>query len=141
MIRMKTYSIDLRERLIRAYEQHRGSQPALATLFGVSLSFVEKLLRRYRATGAVTPRPHGGGRRPTCDAETQSLVRHWVQAQPDATLAELCAQLQHQHGRRLSLASMSRLLQRLGLPRKKSPSMRRNGTRPASSRHGLHTGR
>ena len=141
IVSMKAYSLDLRERIVRAHAQHLGSQRALATLFAVSLSFVEKLLRRHRTTGGSAPRPHAGGRAPTCDGAARALIRQLVQAQPDATLQELCAQLQQQQGLRVSMATMSRLLHRLGLPRKKRRSMRRNGTRPASNRRGRRTGR
>jgi transposase len=141
LIGMKAYSLDLRERIVRAYEQRLGSQRALASLFAVSLSFVEKLLRRHRTTGEITPRLHAGGRPPTCDGVALALIRQLVQAQPDATLEELCVQLQHQQGLRVSVATMSRLLHRLGLPRKKSRSMPRNGTRPVSNRRGPRTGR
>jgi transposase len=65
---MKAYSFDLREQILRACDQRRGSQRALATLFGVSRSCVEKLLRRRRATGDISPRPPAGGRRAICDA-------------------------------------------------------------------------
>jgi transposase len=59
------------------------------------------------------------------------LVRQLVREQPDATLEELCAQLLHRRGLRLSVATMCRVLQRLGLPRKKVPSCQR--TRHAAS--------
>ena len=52
---------------------------------------------------------------------TLTLVRQLVHAQPDATLAELCPQLQ-QHGVRVRVATMARLLPRLGLRRKTRPS-------------------
>jgi DNA invertase Pin-like site-specific DNA recombinase len=38
------YSTDLREKITRAYDDGLGSQRAIAELFGVSRSFVEKLL-------------------------------------------------------------------------------------------------
>jgi hypothetical protein len=75
LTRMKPYAIDLREKLLQAYDQGLGSQRALAVLFGVSRSFVEKLLQRRRTTGEIAPRPHGGGRRPSCDATTFALGR------------------------------------------------------------------
>jgi hypothetical protein len=48
--RMKPHSLDLREKILRAYDEHLGSQFALAALFGVSRSFVEKLRPRRRTT-------------------------------------------------------------------------------------------
>ena len=47
------YSTDLREKIVRAYDDGHRSQRAVAELFGVSRSFVEKLLRRRRPTGEV----------------------------------------------------------------------------------------
>src|SRR5919108_3079138 len=76
-----------------------------------------------RTTGEIAPRPHAGGRQPGCDAAALAFVRQLVQTHPDATLEELCAQLQQQRGLRVSGATMCRMLQRLGLPRKKSHSM------------------
>ena len=84
---MKAYSLDLRQKILRAYDQRLGSQRALAALFGVSQSFVEKLLRRRRTTGDIAPRPHTGGRRALCDEAALAVVRRLVHAQPDATLA------------------------------------------------------
>jgi transposase len=123
LLGMKAYSTDLRQKILRACDQRLGSQRAIATLFGVSQSFVEKLLRRQRATGAISPRPHGGGRRAICDAAALAHVRRLVQEHPDATLAELAAQLEAQHSLRVSVPTMGRIVLHLKLPRKKSRSM------------------
>jgi transposase len=133
---MKAYSLDLREKILRACDQHLGSQGAIAALFGVSQSFVEKLVRRRRESGDIAPRPHAGGRRALCDASALACVRHLVHTSPDATLAELCEQLQAEHGLRVSVPTMARLVKRLGLPRKKSRSMPANVRPSVSSRHG-----
>jgi transposase len=130
---MKAYSLDLRDKILRACHQRFGSQQAIATLFGVSQSFVEKLLRRHRTTGDIAPRPHAGGRHASCDEAALVFVRRVVQTQPDATLAELCAQLYTHCGIRVSVPTMSRLAKQLGLPRKKSPSMPASRTPRASS--------
>ena len=130
---MKAYSLDLRDKILRAGPQQVGSQRAIARLFGVSPSFVEKLLRRHRTTGDLAPRPHAGGRRASCDAAARVLVRQAVQAQPDATLAELCERLYTHRGIRVSVPPMSRLAKQLGLPRKKSLTMRASRTPGACS--------
>ena len=131
---MKPYSLDLRQKILRAYDHKLGSQRALAALFGVSHAFLEQLLQRRRTTGSVAPRPHGGGRQPRCDPAALDLVRQLLHEQPDATLAELCTQLRQRRGLGLSVATMCRVLQRLGLPRKKSPFMPPNATHRGSSR-------
>jgi transposase len=126
------YSTDLREKIARAYDDGIGSQRAIAELFGVSRSFVEKLLHRRRTTGEVTALPHGGGRKPLCQEKEQRLVRRHIEKQPDATLDELCEALERKHQLQLSRPTMSRLLQRLDLGRKKSRSMLQN-ERPKES--------
>ena len=116
------YSTDLREKIVRAYDERLGSQRAIAELFGVSRSFVEKLLARRRSTGEIAALPHGGGRKPHCAAEDVTLVRRHIKEQPDATLTEVCYRVHQEHGTSVSSSAMSRLLKRLGLPRKKSRS-------------------
>ena len=133
LVSMKAYSLALRQKILRACDQRRGSQRAIATLFGVSQSFVEKLLRRRRATGDISPRPHAGGRRAICDATALASVRRLVHEPPDATLAELAAQLEAQHGLRVSVPTMGRIVLSLKLPRKKSRSTLANVTPSASS--------
>jgi transposase len=138
---MKPYSLDLREKILRAYDEHRGSQRALAALCGVSRAFVEKLVQRRRSTGQIAPRPHAGGRKPSCDPAALAVVRQVLQEQTDATLAELCERLGQRRGLWVSVSTMSRLLTRLGLPLKKSHSTPPNGIRRGSGRHGHTIGR
>src|SRR5262249_59096955 len=116
-------SLDLRQKILRACDQQLGPQRVIADLFGVSQSFVEKLLHRRRTTGAVAARPHAGGARPSCDAEAVALVQRLVEAQSDATLEELCEQLRQQRGLKWSRPPLSRPLSRWGGPRKKSGSI------------------
>jgi transposase len=52
-----------------------------------------------------------------------------VKEDPDATLDELIERVAERHTVRVSNPTMSRVLQRLGLPRKKSRSTPRNATR------------
>jgi transposase len=136
---MAAYSIDLRQKILHAYERRLGSQRALADVFGVSLSFIEKVLRRYRTTGELGPKPHAGGQTPRLDAAAQVLIRQRVHASPDATLEELCAYVADTTGVRVSLATMCRLGQRLDLPRKKSRSTPASVILHAFSRRGRTT--
>ncbi len=125
---MQAYSTDFRWKVVRAYEAGRGSQRVLARLFGVSLSFVQELLQRYRQTGRVEPKPHGGG-------NPGKVVRHLAVGarlhaqQPDASLAERCAQLAASVQGRVSRMTMSRALGRLELTRKKDVPRVRTGHR------------
>lgn len=134
------YSTDLREKITGAYDDGVGSQRAIAELFGVSRSFVEKLLHRRRTTGEIAALPHGGGRQPLCREGEQQLVRRLIEQQPDATLDELCEAVARKRRLRLSRPTMSRLLQRLNLPRKKSRSTPRNERPRESAKNGVDTG-
>jgi transposase len=82
---MTTYATDLRQKLLHACERRLGSQRALADLVGVSLSLVEKLLRRYRLTGGIAPTPHAGGQQPRRDAAATALVRRLVPDDAEVT--------------------------------------------------------
>lgn len=134
------YSTDLREKITRAYDDGLGSQRAIAELFGVSRSFVEKLLHRRRATGEIAALPHGGGRKPLCQEKEQRLVRRHIEKQPDATLDELCEAVERKRKLQLSRPTMSRLLQRLDLGRKKSRSTPQNERAKESSKSVIDTG-
>jgi transposase len=109
---MKSYSPDLRQKIVHAYERGRGAQHALAGLFGVSVSFVEKLLRRPRSTGDVAPKPHAGGQKRRLQAPAETGLREAVQATPDITLEDLCTQGAATQGIRGSVPTMGRALQR-----------------------------
>ena len=126
---LRPYSQDLRERIVQALQAHEDSQGEIAERFAVSRSFVEKLWRRWRTTGQCAALPHAGGRQRSLQA-VEAVLRREVARQPDRTLAELCEQVVQGGGARVSAKTMCLELQRLRLPRKKSPSMRGNGTPP-----------
>lgn len=109
--------MDLRERVIQAVDRKAGTQKEVATLFGVSVSWVKKLLRLRRTTGSIAPKPHGGGRKAKFDGEGLQKLRRWVEADPDATLQELL----ERSGAQCSIMAVQRALERLGCRRKKSP--------------------
>ena len=86
---MKTYSQDLRERVVRACDQRRGTRQQIATLFGVSTAWIRRLLQRRRETGTFAALPHAGGPPPKMTDERRGRLLVLVTQHPDATLAEL----------------------------------------------------
>ncbi len=122
---MKAYSLDLRRKIVESYDRGEKIQSDVAQSFGVSLSFVEKLLRRRRTTGDIAALPHGGGITPLLDKNAVELLRVLVKQQPDATLAELCDEVNEQRGIRVSAPTMCTVLKKLDLGRKKVTSRRR----------------
>jgi transposase len=123
-------SNDLRERIIRFYENHDDyTQSEIADEFGVSRSFVEKLLRRWRTSQSSAALPPGGGNLSPL-RQQEATLRQLVAAQPDATLAELKEQLATKKRLTVSQAAICRALQRLRLGRKKSPKSRASSNDP-----------
>jgi transposase len=113
---MKAYSIDLRQRVVAAYDAREGTQEQVAARFAVSVSWVRKLLRQRRTTGSIEPRPHGGGHAPAFDAPAESQLRQALRDDSDATLEELGRLA----GVVCSASAVYRALDRLGITRKKS---------------------
>lgn len=128
---MEALSLDLRERVAAACDEGSDTQPEVAERFGVSVSFITKLLRRRRGTGSLAAKPRGGGRKPALGRRDLGRVRRLVAEQPDATLAELCGRLAARGGPPAGAWTMCRALKALGLVRKKSPS-----TPPSVTRRG-----
>jgi transposase len=119
---MAAYSLDLRERIVEAVERQVGSKRQIAALFGVHESFIYKLLRQKRKRGDIAPLPHGGGAQAKLSEEQRQVLPGLIAAMPDATLDELRVQLKQTARVEVSLSTVCRGLQALGLPRKKSPS-------------------
>lgn len=117
---MKAYSVDFRQKLIDVREAEKLSIRALAQRFRVSKHFVENLLKLYRDTGSVQPRPHGGGARPKLNTEQLSQLESLVEKHNDATLAELADMLLQETGIGLSLATIHRQLKKMGYSLKKN---------------------
>lgn len=116
---MKPYSNDLRRRIVEAIQENEETQAEIAGRFAVSISFVEKLWQRFRATGSYASLPRGGGRRRVL-ADDALLIREAVKEQPDLTLAELCLRVAAASGKEsVSAMTMCNELHRLRLPRKK----------------------
>lgn len=124
---MKPYSLDFRKKIIETYEHESISQRQLAKRFRVATSVVTRLLKQYRETGQLEPKPRPG-RPKTLKPEQFQVVQELVSAQPDITLAELCQALNDQVGIRVSEPTMCRVIKQLNLTRKKSPPSQREGT-------------
>lgn len=86
---MQPYSLDLRQKIVEAYDKGDVSQRTLAKNFGVALSFVSKLLVQYRRSGSLGPKIRTEQTPIKLSPEQLEILRQLVEAQPDATLAEL----------------------------------------------------
>jgi transposase len=123
----RAYSLDLRERVARFVDAGR-SRRAAAAHFGVSVSFVVRLIRQWRATGALEAKPLGGRRHAKLEPYRAFLLAK-VAERPDITMPELAAELATAAGTSAAPASLSRWLIRNGYRFKKNAAGQR--TRPA----------
>jgi len=115
---MKAYSIDLREKIVNAYEQGNTSIRKVASRFGVAKSFVQKLLSIHKSQGHVAPKQQGGARKSKLDGSAAQLAA-MVEKYPDATLLEYCEYWGTTYNYWVSTSTMCRALQQQKLPRKK----------------------
>ena len=124
---MRAYSLDLRQRILDACRSGHLSQAQVAARFSVSLRFVEKLLQRFRTSGSITPRAHAGGRQRCIAPEEEPVLIALLEADNDATDADIRARFTAATGKAVSTRTVNRMWRRLGVTRKKRRSA------PASS--------
>lgn len=115
---MKPYSIDFREKVVKAYEEKNTSIRKLATRFDVSKAFVQRLLKQKKIKGHVQPGKQGGTMKSELDGYSTQLAE-MVEKYPDATLSEYCEYWGDTHRQWVSTSTMCRALQRQQLTLKK----------------------
>jgi transposase len=117
---MQAYSLDLRQRVVAAYENGVETILEVAERFAVSDSFIKKLLRRKRTTGTIAPVGHRGGQPKRLSDKHRKWLLKTVLATPDMTLSDLRERLLSEHDVSASVATLSRELRALNLRRKKN---------------------
>jgi transposase len=114
---MEAISVDLRTRIVDAYNRGEGTQASLARTFEVSERWIQKLFHQRRESDSILPLPHGGGRQTKVGPEKEALLKQTLVDCPDATLEELRDRCEIE----ASIWSVSRALRRMGMTFKKSP--------------------
>ncbi len=118
---MATLSIDLRERIVSAYDRGDGTRQQIAERYNVSLGMVKKLLQQRRLTGDIAPRHRFSGAKPKITPQHQQQLKSLVSEHPDMTLEELRQAI----GISCTSQAIHYALERIGLSLKK----RRSGLR------------
>ena len=85
----KTLSLDLRERILAAYDRGEGTRVEIAARYNVSLGMVKKLLQQRRRTGDIGARHCYSGAKPKLTLAHQKLLQELVHNHPDLTLEQL----------------------------------------------------
>lgn len=135
----KPYSLDLRER-VAGFVTAGHSRHAAAAHFGVSVSFVVKLMQALGVSGRLEPKPSGGRRHAKLEPHRAFLLAR-VAEKADITMPELAAALAAATGTQANPASLSRWLIRNGYRFKKNAAGQRTRStgRPRGAR-GMEAG-
>ena len=119
----KSYSGDLRERVIEAVEMGASRREA-GERFDISASSSVRWLQRWHESGSAAPKPRGGSVSPLEEFAAQVLAL--IAEQPDLTLLETVAELRRRRIR-TSRSALWRFLDRHDITLKKKPASRGTG--------------
>ena len=113
---MQALSLDLRERIVEAYESGEGSYAAIAERFSVGPTVVGKFVRQKRDLGTLAPQVYRRGRPAAVTGEKEIELRKHLKKHPDATVLERRDAL----GLKCSEKTMWQTLRKMGWRFKKS---------------------
>jgi len=117
--------VELRNRVVKAWEEGEGSFRELAERFGVGEASVNRWVALQRNTGSVAPRKAGGARRPRLiDKDGEAFLAKRLREMPDLTLGELAVAYERFCGVKVSTQRMSEAVRRIGFTRKKGSFVR-----------------
>jgi transposase len=116
---MATISLDLRKRILKAYDRGDATREQVARRFEVSLGMVKKLIQQRRHTGNISPRHHRSGRKPVILDSHRRELRLMLAERPDLTLEEMRDRL----GLECTIQAIHYVLVDLGLTYKKRRSV------------------
>lgn len=117
------YPVELRARVVAAYESGQRSYPVVAALFSIGEATVRRWVALQRRDGDVSPRKNPRGRK----AKVTALdVEKLIAALPDANAGELTAEFnRNRRGRnRVHVSTIKRALYRHGYVVKKNDAAR-----------------
>lgn len=123
------YSKDLRTRALAAAAQGDVDLAEVARRFSISESTLHLWRRVDREEGRVEAKPHSGGPASKLNSAEDAWLREAVAEKNDSTLEEYGVRLAEATGTKVSIATLSRRMKRLGLRRKKNASSPRAADR------------
>jgi transposase len=111
-------STDLRRRLVECVEEGQSRRGAAARL-KTAASTAVKIVKRWRETGSVEPRPRGGFRHGKLKPHREFIVAI-VERRHDITMPELAAELLAAKGVKIDPSNLSKFLIAQGFSFKKN---------------------
>ena len=115
---MKAIPVVIRERIIQLYDQGQGTTE-IAASFGYCIAAVRRVRQHFKERRTLKPQTHRCGRKTHLTESRKARLLRLLARRPDATLAELGAQLKR------PTSTIDLWLARLGWSCKKNAARRR----------------
>ena len=96
---MRAIPLPTRQRIIHLYEQGK-STCEISEFLGFCVAAVRRVRQQFKERSTLQPQTHLCGRKTLLTVARQARLQELVEAQPDATLAELGARLDRRFGLR-----------------------------------------
>jgi transposase len=122
---MRAYSLDLRQRVMKAYDEGQWTVGQIAARFKVGEWWVHKLKRQRQREGSLAPRKGRVGQPPALQGGRLRRLTQYVDRHPDATLEQIRAKLAVP----CTMVTIHNTLRRLGYRYKKNAAGQRTRAR------------
>jgi|SRR5580658_4356276 transposase len=122
---MRAYSLDLRQRVLKAYDEDKWTVGQIAERFKVGEWWVHKLKRQRQSGQGIAPRKGKVGKPRSLALEQVHRLERYVDEHPDATLEHLREKL----GLSCTIITIHNTLRRLGYRLKKNAAGQRTRSR------------
>ena len=122
---MKAYSLDLRERVMKAYDRGEWTVREIAERFEVGEWWVHKIKRQRQEEGSLAPRKGKVGQPRSFQGGEVNRLQRYVEKHPDATLEQIREKL----GVTCTVVTIHHTLRRLGYRYKKNAAGQRARSR------------
>jgi transposase len=113
------YSVDLRKKIVEAYQGGKASLLKVAKAFNVNVSSVKRYLKQYREEGNLQPKKGDKGRPAKISEIGYETIQKIIQKKPTITLAELSEMYHKKTQVKAGKSVLSRACLKLNLRRKK----------------------
>jgi transposase len=122
---MRAYSLDLRQRVMKAYDENKWTVGQIAERFKVGEWWVHKLKRQRQCEGHIAPRKGKVGKPRSLTPQEVNRLERYVDAHSDATLEQMREKL----GTTCTIITIHNTLRRLGYRFKKNATGQRTRSR------------
>ena len=122
---MRAYFLDLRQRVMKAYDEGKWTVGQIAERFKVGEWWVHKLKRQRQRGGGIAPRKGKVGKPPSFRVEEINRLQRYVDQHPDATLEQIHEKI----GATCTMVTIHNTLKRLGYRYKKNAAGQRTRSR------------